>query len=115
MKLNSISGVTYKVRDLDKSAAFYESIGMRIGKRDDNHVTCYVNWFWVDLVADDTAGDKGVGASLHIKVDSIEECHKDLVAQGMKPEGEPETQPSGDRTFALRDPDGYQLVFFEKK
>jgi hypothetical protein len=38
-----------------------------------------------------------------------------VVAQGMKPEGEPERTPSGDWEFALRDPDGYRLVFFQKK
>jgi hypothetical protein len=33
----------------------------------------------------------------------------------MKPLGEPEVRPSGNREFVLRDPDGYKLVFFQKK
>jgi hypothetical protein len=33
----------------------------------------------------------------------------------LKPTGEPERRPSGNREFVLRDPDGYNLVFFEKK
>ena len=57
MKLNSISGTTFKVKDLQKSAAFYESLGMRLGKRDNSHVTCYVNWYGVDLVADSANAD----------------------------------------------------------
>jgi hypothetical protein len=33
----------------------------------------------------------------------------------MKPLGEPEVRASGNREFVLRDPDGYKLVFFQKK
>jgi catechol 2,3-dioxygenase-like lactoylglutathione lyase family enzyme len=29
--------------------------------------------------------------------------------------GEPQLRPSGNREFVLRDPDGYKLVFFQKK
>lgn len=47
MKISSISGLTYRVRDLDMAVGFYESLGFRIGKRDDEQATCYVNWFWV--------------------------------------------------------------------
>jgi hypothetical protein len=33
----------------------------------------------------------------------------------LEPEGEPELRVSGNREFVLRDPDGYKLVFFQKK
>lgn len=116
MKLNSISGVTYTVKDLPTSVRFYEGLGFRMGKQDETHATCYVNWFWVDLVAgSESNAGKSDGTSLYIKVDSADECHQDLVAQGLKPESEPEKKPSGNREFTLRDPDGHQLVFFEKK
>jgi hypothetical protein len=32
-----------------------------------------------------------------------------------QPAGEPEVRPSGNREFVLRDPDGYKLVFIQKK
>ncbi len=114
MKLNSISGVTYLVKDLAASVKFYEDLGFRMGKQDEQHALCYVNWFWIDLVADAKAC-KDEATALYIKVDSIDEHYQDVVAQGMKPEGEPEKKPSGNREFVLCDPDGHQLVFFEKK
>lgn len=114
MKLNSISGVTYKVKDVAASAQFYEKLGFRMGKQDESHALCYVNWFWVDLVADGNP-EASKATALYVKVDSIDECYKDVVAQGMKPEGEPEQKPSGNREFELADPDGHTLVFFEKK
>ena len=113
MKLNSISGVTYQVKDLQASIRFYESLGFRIGKQDEKHALCYVNWFWVDLVAG--AGARDEGTSLYIKVDSIDEHYKDVTQQGMKPSAEPEQKASGNREFLLCDPDGHRLVFFEKK
>ena len=114
MKLNSISGITYSVKDLQASVRFYESLGFRMGKQDEQHATCYVNWFWVDLVARADAA-KDAGTALYIKVDSVDECYKNMITQDLKPASEPEKTASGNREFLLLDPDGHQLVFFEKK
>jgi catechol 2,3-dioxygenase-like lactoylglutathione lyase family enzyme len=117
MKVNSISGITCHVEDLAKAAEFYETIGFRRGKEESDRVTFYVNWFFVTLVAQDQAEvpTKGAGVFLYIKVDDVEEFHKAVLSNGLKPAGEPERQPSGNREFVLRDPDGYNLVFFQKK
>jgi len=116
MKVNSISGITCHVDDLDKAAEFYETIGFRRGKEEPDRVTFYVNWFFVTLVAGgqtDTPA-KGAGVFLYVKVDDVEDFHEAVLSKGLKPEGEPERQPSGNREFVLRDPDGYNLVFFQK-
>jgi catechol 2,3-dioxygenase-like lactoylglutathione lyase family enzyme len=120
MKPNSISGVTYSVKDLAKTAEFYETIGFRRGKEESDRVTFYVNWFFVTFIASDgeeaESGTKGAGQFLYVKVDDIEDFHKGVLAAGMKPDGEPEVvQPSGNREFVLRDHDGYKLAFFQKK
>jgi catechol 2,3-dioxygenase-like lactoylglutathione lyase family enzyme len=126
MKLNSISGITCLVKDLQKTTAFYEALGFRIGKQDENHVTCYVNWFWMDFIAGDKASDgaqqqeaqlanRGAGTYFHIKVDNVDEFYAEVVAAGMTPEGEPKGKRTTGREFTLRDLDGYKLVFFEKK
>jgi hypothetical protein len=47
--------------------------------------------------------------------DRVEDFHKAALSKGLKPDGEPERQPSGNREFVLRDPDGYNLAFFQKK
>jgi uncharacterized glyoxalase superfamily protein PhnB len=52
---------------------------------------------------------------LYVKVDDIEEFHQAVAASGMAPAGEPQVRASGNREFPLRDPDGYRLVFFQKK
>jgi catechol 2,3-dioxygenase-like lactoylglutathione lyase family enzyme len=116
MKPNSISGITCYAEDLSRTAAFYEALGFRRGKEEPDRVTFYVNWFFVIFIEqDEELPNKGSGLSLYIKVDDIEDFHKAVLAEGMKPEGEPEVRPSGNREFVLRDPDGYKLAFFQKK
>jgi catechol 2,3-dioxygenase-like lactoylglutathione lyase family enzyme len=116
IKVNSISGVTYQVQDLGRTGEFYEALGFRRGKEEQERVTFYVNWFFVTFVARETeAQDAGAGVFLYVKVDDVDAFHEALVSNGIKPEGEPQKQPSGNRELVLRDPDGYNLVFFQKK
>jgi catechol 2,3-dioxygenase-like lactoylglutathione lyase family enzyme len=118
VKVNSISGINCYVDDLSRSAEFYEAIGFRRGKEEAGQITFYVNWFFVTLIAQEADAElsgKGTGVLLYIKVDDVEDFHAGVVSLGMTPEGEPEKKPSGNREFVLRDPDGYQLVFFQKK
>jgi catechol 2,3-dioxygenase-like lactoylglutathione lyase family enzyme len=120
MKVSSISGTTYHVKDLARTSAFYESLGFRRGKEEQDRVTFYVNWFFVRFVAGGpSAGTKtkaaGLGTAMHIKVDDLDAFHKDLLANGLEPEGEPEVGAAGIREVVLRDPDGYRLAFFDKK
>jgi catechol 2,3-dioxygenase-like lactoylglutathione lyase family enzyme len=126
MKVNSISGITCYVEDLSRTAEFYEAIGFRRGKEEPDRVTFYVNWFFVTFIAQDREDDaelrkeaelptKGSGLFVYIKVDDVEDFHRAVLSKGMKPVGEPKVRPSGNREFVLRDPDGYKLVFFQKK
>jgi catechol 2,3-dioxygenase-like lactoylglutathione lyase family enzyme len=126
MKLNSISGVIGYASDLERTATFYESLGFRMGKRDAAHLTCYVNWFWVTFIAADQEDDpelrkeaaaahRGAGLLLYVKVDDLDEYYAGVVANGMKPSTIEPRKRAGNREFVLRDPDGYRLVFFEKK
>jgi len=41
--------------------------------------------------------------------------HGGVVSKDMTPESEPQKRRGGGREFVLRDPDGCNLVFFEKK
>jgi catechol 2,3-dioxygenase-like lactoylglutathione lyase family enzyme len=119
MSVNSIAGVTCSVKDLARTGEFYEAIGFRRGKEEADRTTFYVNWFFVTFIAEDQEdpgrADKGAGLFVYVKVNDIDDFHKTLLSKGMKPDGEPQVQPSGNREFVLRDPDGYQLAFFQKK
>ena len=51
MNIKSVSGITCYVKNLDKTAKFYETLGFEIKKRETNHITAYSNWFWMDFLA----------------------------------------------------------------
>jgi len=124
MKLVSISGVTYYVKDIDSTVKFYEDLGFIFKVHEPDHATMYLNWYFVDFFADTadnrptaqkmSADVKGAGTYMYTKVDKVDEYYEALVAKGLKPETEPEKLPNGNREFLIRDPDGYGLVFFEK-
>jgi catechol 2,3-dioxygenase-like lactoylglutathione lyase family enzyme len=116
MKISSISGLVYAVRDLDETVKFYETLGFRLGKRDEHQVTCYVNWFWVTFTTDhDRANVKpGSGPTLYLKVDDIDDFYGAVLAHDFSPSSEPRKDRSGRREFLLADPDGNQLAFFTK-
>jgi catechol 2,3-dioxygenase-like lactoylglutathione lyase family enzyme len=124
MKVNSISGISCYVEDLSRTTEFYEGIGFRRGKEEDDRVTLYVNWFFMTFIAQDQldaelrteaeATTKGAGQFVHIKVDDVQDFYEGVRSKGLEPAGEPEVR-GPNREFLLRDPDGYKLVFFQKK
>ena len=106
------------MEDLARTAEFYEAIGFRRGKDGPGRMTFYVNWFFVKFIAQDPEADDviaGTGQFVYLKVADADAAHEELLAKGITPLGEPEKQPSGNREFTVRDPDGYGLVFFQKK
>ena len=124
MKIKSVSGLTLYVKDLTKTAAFYEALGFEIRKRETHHITAYSNWFWIDFLAvgkDERAKantatiGKGAGVLIYLRADDVDEFHKELVSKKLKPLTKPQDQPWGNREFLLLDPDGYNLVIFKRK
>ena len=126
MKIKSVSGITCFVKNLTKTIQFYEALGFETKKQDANHATLYSNWFWIDFLSiaknertEFTKGmdlsHKGEGVFIYLSVDDVDEFHKHILANGLKPKTKPQDQPWGNREFILRDPDGYNLVIFKRK
>ena len=127
MKPKSLSGLIFLVDDLEESKAFYQIIGFDFKKENPGiSATGYMNWFWVELLLkskvvtepfkpDVTAQTKGAGLYAHLSVDGIDAYHNYLIENGLSPNSEPQDFPWGHREFTVRDPNGYLLVFFEKK
>ncbi len=51
MKIKSVSGITCYVKNLNKTVAFYETLGFETKKKDADHAALYSNWFWIDFLA----------------------------------------------------------------
>lgn len=126
MKAKSVSGLGFYVQDIEKTAEFYLSLGFREGERSGNYLKIYLNWFWMqfntvsseekpEFVQEAQAEPKGAGLYINIAVDDVDEFYQQALMAGLKPSSEPRDWPWGNREFAMRDPDGYKLVFFQKK
>ena len=126
MSLKSVSGITCHVKNVSKSAKFYETLGFKFRTREPDHATAYLNWFWIDLLSIDKEtrpgprksaklATKGAGILIYISVEDVDRFHKTLVSRRLKPSTEPQDSPWGNREFMIKDPDGYQLVFFKRK
>ena len=126
MKLKSAAGIVCYVKDVDKTAHFYETLGFQLKTREADRVTAYLNWFWIDFLSRGkverpafqepaTSKNKGSSQFLYLRVDNVDEAYNELLEKGLKPESEPRNRPGGIREFVLHDPDGYPLVFFKKK
>jgi len=123
--MKSVSGIVCYVKDAAKTADFYEKLGFAFYKREPDHVSIHLNWFWIDFHPQDKEDKpefqkeavlepKGAGQFLYISVDDVDEFYKGALAKGLKPSSQPRDWPWGNREFMLRDPDGYKLVFFQK-
>lgn len=113
IKLTSISGLIYRVKDPLATADFYEKLGFLVTKRDKDITSIRLNWFWVDFVRSDKTRS-AEGQFTYIGVSDVDATHQEVVDSGFKPLTKPETFTSGRREFVLNDPDGYNLVFFTK-
>ena len=124
--MKSVTGIVCYVKDINKTAKFYEALGFQFDKREPDHVSIRLNWFWIDFHPQDKEdkpefqkeaelSNKGAGLFLYISVENVDDFYKSLLSKGLKPSNEPRDWPWGNREFVIRDPDGYKLVFFKRK
>lgn len=115
MKPKSISALVYKVVDMDKTLKFYEGLGFRVDKNDGRIAVVYVNWFSAEFHAADDIDDSPKDGPLVLVSVDVDSFYKATVDGGYKSESEPQKTVNGRTEFSLRDPNGYLMVFFEKK
>ncbi len=125
MKMKCISGIVCFVKDIRKTAEFYEILGFEFKTRTPDFATAYLNWFWIEFVAQDKAeksvfqkeldlNQKGTNLFIHISVEDVDEFYESIISKGLKPSSKPKDFHWDRREFIVRDPDGYKLVFFQK-
>jgi len=115
MKPKSVSALVYKVVDLDKTIKWYEGLGFRADKNDGRIAVVYVNWFSMEFhLVNETDESPKDGPLVLVSVD-IDAFYEAAMKAGYTVEYEPQKTVNGRTEFAMRDPNGYLMVFFEKK
>lgn len=104
----SLEGLTFHVRDLERSREFYARIPGAVleAHRPGEFALFRIGKAHLGLLQSRTSG-------LHLEVDTpdVDEFYKRLVEAGLEPVSAPRDRPWGERTFNVRDPDGNMIEF----
>jgi len=125
MKPKNIAGVVCYVKDLKSTKKFYETLGFTVKLHSPGAAQAHLSGFWINFLAqgretkaefkrEAKLKDKGAGLYLYIGVENVDKYFEMLCKKKLKPSSAPRNWPWGNREFALRDPDGYKLIFFKK-
>ncbi len=105
--------------DLEKTAQFYEQLGFLVQKSEDglkiklgNFTLAFVDENKVLIQKEAHAKPKGLGVFTYIEVGNVDEYFRSLKEKGIHTSSEPRDWPWGKREFAVKDPDGYKLIFY---
>jgi len=109
----------YLVHDLQAAADFYTKLGFTVATDDSTariklgDVTlAFMDEKSVEIANEAGITPKGVGIYTYVEVRDVDAHYATVVTNGTKPSGEPKTWPWGKREFAVKDPDGYKIVFY---
>lgn len=118
-----VTNILLWVQENKESERFYKKLGFAVTASTDGYSEVEHGTFKIVLVnmrdedefaGDSLAGEKGKGLYVYVWVDDVDAQYEKLVDAGLTPHTVPREWPWGNREFALKDPDGYKLVFWHK-
>lgn len=107
------------VRDINNTADFYRKTGFHV-EGDQTTLRIVLGDFRLAFMLDgageisvDIEGkERGVGIFTYVEVEDVDKHYETLVNKGISTSSEPKDWPWGKREYAVKDPDGYTLVFY---
>ena len=110
--------------DVKKTADFYKQLGFELVKLQKGMAVLKLKEFELhfhdkneedkpEFRKEALAEPKGSGIYIYVEIEDADKYFELLQNQGIKPSSEPRDWPWGNREFAVRDPDGYKLVFYQ--
>jgi uncharacterized glyoxalase superfamily protein PhnB len=117
--LKNVHSNLYFVSDVGRTAEFYKNLGFEVNVSNDT-VRIKLNDFNLVFMDEsqvqikDEAGmsPKGIGFFTYIETKDVDAQYKTAINNGIKTSSEPNDWPWGKREFAVKDPDGYKMVFY---
>ncbi len=117
--IKRIHSLLFLCRDLDLTTQFYERLGFDVVKADDavrvqigDFKLAFMDEQKVAIRNDAGIKPKGAGFYMYFEVDDVDDFFQILKRKNVKTSSEPKNWPWGKREFAVKDPDGYKLIFF---
>lgn len=121
--LQKLDSLLLYVSDIERTAEFYRLLGFRVKVLRPTFAEAWLGKFYLqfttethgsEFVKEKAAERKGMGMYIYVRTDDVAGYHKALIEKGITPSSGPRDWSWGNREFALRDPDGYKLIFYEE-
>ena len=120
--LKKLDVLVILVKNTQKTAEFYKTLGFTITEETKDKVAAEIGNFYIDFHNEKTVEinnesgkePKGLGIYIYVNVEDIDTYYKLLIGRGLKPSSKPRDWPWGNREFAIKDPDGYKIVFYQE-
>ena len=114
MEIESVSAVTFAVRDMASAVQFYEKCGFSpiYGGRDAEFTSLQAGQAFVNLIDSPDYAPKWWGRAI-FRVASADAQYQAMTSAGLSPDHPPQDATWGERYFHITDPDGHELSFAE--
>lgn len=117
--IKRIHSTLFYASDLRATAQFYEQLGFIVSASAEtvrikmgDFTLAFIDEQKTPIQNESGVTPKGIGVFTYIEVADVDAYFLELKKKGVMTSSEPRDWPWGKREFALKDPDGYKLVFY---
>jgi len=107
------------VKDIKRTAEFYKKLGFEVSESEDaarikigDFTLAFMDESKVQIDKEAGMEPKGIGIFTYVETDDVDGQFKLIKENGITPSSEPKDWPWGKREFAVKDPDGYKIIFY---
>lgn len=107
------------VKNLNVTTEFYKNLGFDVSRSDEtarikigDFTLAFMDEANVHIDKEAGAQPKGIGVFTYVEVENVDDQYSMIKNKGINPSSTPRDWPWGKREFAVKDPDGYKIVFY---
>ena len=109
-EVEHISAVTFAVRDIARSVAFYRKLGFFISRGGEDASFSSLRFGEAFVNRATSSYERQAWGRVIFRVTDADTYHESLTAAGLQPD-KPKDAAWGERFFHVQDPDGHELSF----
>lgn len=107
------------VKDIKHTAEFYQQLGFAVEASSDviriklgDFTLAFMDESQAQIAKEAGFKPKGLGIFTYVEVDDVDAQFQLIKESGVVPSSEPKDWSWGKREFAVKDPDGYKIIFY---
>jgi uncharacterized glyoxalase superfamily protein PhnB len=110
----------YFVKNLERTLEFYTKLGFAAAIANDavriklgDFTLAFMDEAKVQIDKEVGMEPKGLGVFTYVETDNVDEHYQLVIKNGIKPSSQPTSFAWGKREFAVKDPDGFKIIFYQ--